>query len=161
MSRKLMIMFDLEQTLIDSWNSNTPLVSKIETIRHILNVFIMSNEPKYQMRDIEFGVFSFAVDTPEEGPIALKKAFRAIEYKLNPNFCPCWQDLEKLIQIREGILQKFEIINLYGKGAMFDLYTRQFPEYDFLLFDDALGDEQSNLERINKGEMQTIVKVRV
>ena len=50
-----------------------------------------------------------------------------------------------------------EIVNLYGKDKMFDLWTRQFPETDFILFDDCLPDKDSTT--IRDGQM--VRKIRV
>jgi hypothetical protein len=40
---------------------------------------------------------------------------------------------------------------------MFDLWTRQFPDHDFILFDDCLPDKDSTTIR----DGQTIRKIRV
>ena len=158
MDRTLMIMFDLENTLIDSWNSETPLPSKWETIKSQIDTHLLVYP--YESKFIDFGVFSFAVDMPHEKPKALAMASSVTQYIMNPDFCPCWQDLEKLIDIRVDI-QKWEVVNLYQKAGMFDIYTRKHPDLDFLLFDDCLPDAFNHMIRRTKDHIQSITKVRV
>jgi hypothetical protein len=153
-----MIMFDLENTLIDSWNSKTPLLNNWEIIKNHINEHLLIYP--YESKFIDFGVFSFAVDLPHEKPKALAMASSVTQYIMNPDFCPCWQDLEKLINVRVD-LQKWEIVNLYQKAGMFDIYTREHPNLDFLLFDDCLPDASNHMTRHNKGYIQNVTKVRV
>jgi hypothetical protein len=153
-----MIMFDLENTLIDSWNSKIPLLNKWEIIKNHINEHLLVY--LYGSEFIDFGVFSFAVDLPHEKPKALAMASSVTQHTMNPDFCPCWQDLEKLIDIRAD-LQKWEVVNLYQKAGMFDIYTREYPELDFLLFDDYLPDAFNHMVRRTKDNVQSITKVRV
>ena len=143
-------MFDLENTLIDSWNSGTSLPHKWNHIKALLDTHLSFSD--YPSAKVSFGVFSFAVDHPAEVPRAIELAEQTTQYKMNPNLCPCIEDLEKLISPGN--------INLYGKSHMFDLYTRQFPDADFILFDDALPDVFSTTTR-NLPNIQTITKYRV
>jgi hypothetical protein len=149
-------MFDLENTLIDSWNSKTPLLNKWEIIKNHINEHLLV----YPYESQDFGVFSFAVDLLHEKPKALAMASSVTQHIMNPDFCPCWQDLEKLIDIRAD-LQKWEVVNLYQKAGMFDIYTREYPDLDFLLFDDCLPDAFNHMVRRTKDNVQSITKVRV
>jgi hypothetical protein len=136
----------------------TPLLNKWEIIKNHINEHLLVYP--YESEFVDFGVFSFAVDMPYEKPKALAMASSVTQHIINPDFCPCWQDLEKLIDVRVD-LQKWEIVNLYQKAGMFDIYTSRYPELDFLLFDDCLPDASNHMVRRTKDNIQSITKVRV
>ena len=148
----LIIMFDLENTLIDSWNSGCVLFKKVSFIKKKIKDLTKDTQD-----DVIFGVFSFACDLPNDKPKAIKHAEFATEVSIDPNFVVSWNELENLCKFRTDSLQKWEIVNLFGKHGMFDMWTREFPEHSFILFDDALPDKFNTMVRDN----QTIIKVRV
>jgi len=104
-------MFDLEATVIDSWNSGTPLPQKNINI-HIGIIWSQNTLPPKAKRNGG----NYKADIP-----------------------------------------KWEIVNFYGKGLMFDLWTRQFPDVDFILFDDVLPDKDSTTIR----DSQMVRKISV
>ncbi len=153
--RKLIFMFDLEATIVDSWNSACPLYKKIGFINSFINNFMASNDGIHE--EPIFGVFSFACDTQDEKQIARNLASHTgRKITDDDSLVPCWGDLEELVRFRVD-LQKWEIVNLFGKDKMFDLWSRQFPDCDFILFDDCLPDKDSTT--IRDGQM--IRKIRV
>lgn len=153
--RELMVMFDLEATVIDSWNSGTPLPQKIDHMNRFINFFVESDQDKHT--EPKFGVFSFAVDYHNEKDKArLFAAYTGREIEMDDKWIPCWKDLEDLLSLR-GDIAKWEVVNFYGKGLMFDLWTRQFPDVDFILFDDVLPDKDSTTIR----DSQMVRKIRV
>lgn len=155
MSRTLVVMLDLEQTIIDSWNSCMLLPRKIAEIKRHIKSHVSEH---YAIPIIEYGIFSFAVDRQDEKAqarnIGTMAGFNLID---NDFFIPCWTELEELVGISSPSIQKWEIVNMFGKDKMFDLWTRQRPGVDFLLFDDCLPDKKS----ITVRDGQTITKIRV
>lgn len=146
--QQLIVCFDLENTIIDSWNSGCPLKHKILGMH-----CDMSNLDIH-----DYGIFSFAVDHPGEKEHALVLA-SFMNKKINPKYVVSWDELEKLCGISS--LQKWELINIYGKFNMFLKWTLQFPEYDFLLFDDALDFDRQIVIRHVKNYRQTITFIKV
>lgn len=160
MHRPLIIMFDLENTLIDSWHSGCILPKKINNINHQLNriLFVAANFST----PVDFGVFSFAIDNDHEKDHGRMMAQGAINRTINRDFVPCFKDLENICRFQTDSLQKWEIVNLMGKDLMFPMWCHQFPDKDFILFDDALPQEKITLMRkFDKHNTQTIEMRRV
>lgn len=145
----LVICFDLENTLINSWNSGLPLDGKIEQIVGYLQGL--------HMTQIEFGIFSFAVDFEHEKERAMELAKSCLSVEINKEYVVCWKELEELCKFRTDSLEKWEIVNLFGKRGMFDKWTRQFPQHDFMLFDDDLDFRKEEIHR--DGQLITLIKV--
>ena len=158
--RPLVIMFDLENTLIDSWNSGVVLARKVLNIERQVNdiqITIMDSP-----HDTQFGVFSFAIDHEIEKNKGRLFAEQAMKVNINPAFLPCFKDLENICRFQTDSLQKWEIVNLMGKDLMFPMWCHQFPDKDFVLFDDALPQERITLvRRFDKNNTQTIQMRRV
>lgn len=158
--RKLVFCFDLENTLIDSWHSNTPLPSKIEHINRILQDSTDSIVHSYEC--FHYGIFSFAIDHKREKDQAIQMAQDVLFKDINSKFVPCFDELMQLCRFDTDTLQKWEIVQLMGKDLIFPMWTLQFPEYDFWLFDDALPQGRIQLIRtIDKQNTQTITMWRV
>lgn len=151
--RPLVVMFDLEGTLINSWQGKSNLPSKIKFIKDKLNCFLTPSD---------FGIFSFAIDHEHEKPEAIIMAEGAINRPINPNLVPCFKELENIYRFQTDSLQKWEIVNLLGKDLLFPMWALQFPDKDFILFDDALPQKHIVLIReIDKDNIQVIDMWRV
>jgi hypothetical protein len=148
MERQTIIMFDLEQTIIDSWNSGCPLFKKITFMNNYIN--------QLSLDSIKFGIFSFAIDLEHEKQEGINLASH-INRNIDPKFVTCWKELEDLCKFKTDSLQKWEIVNLFGKDGMFLLWSNQFPDFDFILFDDALNFKKQIIQR----DGQTITMIRV
>lgn len=142
------VMFDLEQTIIDTWRNGEPLISKLNNISYQLI---------HHYKDfLNWGIFSFACDNESEKSQAISMAKSAIEHCDNlkkllipaPLFCPSFEDLTKLPKIAVG-LEKWELVNIYGKKIMFEMWAKQYAGKNFILFDDTLDDNESIIRRVN------------
>lgn len=155
--RPLIVMLDLEGTLIDSWNSGVPLNNKIKEIkRQINNINNVFNSIE------TYGIFSFAIDHEYEKTQGVAMATHATSLIFNPNFVTSFDDLMQICRFQTDQLQKWEIVNLLGKDLMFPMWCLQFPDKDFMLFDDALPQETITLTRvIDKNNTQIIQMRRV
>ena len=144
--KKLMIMLDLEGTIVDSWGSRTPLPEKIKLINE--KVTNMTYNGSFDYYEVGYGVFSFAVDTDQEKSLAREMAGHSgLPIHQHPKWTPCFRDLEAVCNFNVNVLQKWEIINLMGKDGMFLAWTREYPDVDFILFDDALPFQEMHLGR--------------
>ena len=153
MLNETVVMFDLEQTIIDTWSNGVPLISNLNNISHQL----------VEYKDfLNWGIFSFACDNELEKSQAISMAKSAIEccdnlkqlLILEPVFCPSFEDLTKLPKVAVG-LEKWELVNIYGKKIMFEIWARQHMDKDFILFDDTLEDDITTVTR-----RDTIMKCR-
>lgn len=150
--RTTVVMFDLEATIVDSWNSGCPLLKKIAFMNnHINNIHELTKSD-----DIKFGIFSFAIDHEHEKPKGISLASH-IGRDIDPKFVTCWKELEDLCNFRVDNLQKWELVNLFAKDGMFPMWANQFPDLDFILFDDSLQFKFQTIKR----DGQTITMIRV
>lgn len=139
LQRKTVVLFDLEDTLIDSWRSGKLLLDKFPKIKEDLNCILHPGAVA--------GIFSFAVDNVKEGD----EAFNMMKDPIKTHFGLDLQKefifpFDKICDVLSdetradmGSLAKFEIANLLGKEFSFQIFTRAFPGIDFILIDDALS----------------------
>lgn len=151
--RPLVVMFDLENTIIDAWGSGVPHLAKIRTINQKLSAV----EPYVKA----YGIFSYAIDFEHEKPQGISLAEFAMHCHIDKQFVPCFKDLEACVPLDTAGLTKYDIVHVYGKSIMFPRYCNQFPDCDFILFDDALAFEQEVIQRTINGKVQTITMIRV
>lgn len=150
--RSLIVMFDLESTIINSWNSGVPYLSKIRTI----------NQRLATVHITACGIFSYAIDFEHEKPQGINLAEIAMGRPIDRQFVPCYKELENCLPFDTGSLSKRDIVHIYGKSIMFPRYCLQFPGHDFILFDDALAFSEETIQRtVGKNTTQTITMVRV
>lgn len=156
MDRPLIVMLDLENTIVDTWCSQHPLMYKQQDIYD-----------RVQTLDgvTGWGVFSYAVELPHEKATGLQIVRDNMPWltqlPTEERWCPCFRDLEKLLRLRMDSLEKWEIVDLYGKEIMLAKWARQFPEFNFALFDDTcLSPEAALIRRIGE-HMQTLHFFRV
>lgn len=157
MLNETIVMFDLEQTIIDTWSNGEPLFQELRHISIHLSGYRATAKKK-----LNWGIFSFACDNELEKSQAISMAKYAInssnevELLLNtePVFCPSFEDLTKLPKVAVG-LEKWELVNIYGKKIMFEIWARQHMDKDFVLFDDTLEDDITTVTR-----RDTIMKCR-
>ena len=141
--RPLTVMLDLENTLIDSWHSGCVLSRKSafvhNTIKKILPLKPIAN----------FGIFSFAIDNDKEIDHGIVLAQMALpEFPINKSWVVPFDKIEQLVKFGCcNDLQKWELINLFGKHDMFLKWAAQFPQNDFILFDDALPFNTETISR--------------
>ena len=154
----LVIMFDLENTLVDNWNNGIPLDKKIKVIERKIEK--LKNEGH---EVIEYGIFSFAVDHAFEKDDAISMVNHIFPNLLiKEYYVPCFEDLKKLCNFNINAFQKWELVNLMGKEGMFSLWTEQFPDKDFFLFDDFLRHQLTVIKRsVDANVSQTIEMWRV
>lgn len=143
------IMFDLENTIISTWSNEAPLPHKIEKIYEYIRLQDLLLSAGV---DVFYGIFSFAVDHEGEKEKAKRIALNALNDKnivFDDRFITSFNDLEKILNTRVNTdsLQKWEIINVYSKDKMFPIYCDQFPNFDFILFDDALEFQMQHIVR--------------
>lgn len=142
MNQPLVLMFDLEQTLINSWGSGTPLPSKINFIKDWINNNV---DPNFLLAT---GLYSFAIDNDFESPQGIRMADNIItNFNLPIPFVdkdwvfPFDKMGNILVEIADISvdLQKWELVNLFGKELSFPIITKKWPDHDFVLFDDMLS----------------------
>jgi hypothetical protein len=150
--RTTVVMFDLEGTIVDSWNSGCPLHKKIA----FMNTFINDLEEKSPLNSIKFGIFSFAVDHEHEKKHGIHLA-SFMHREIDPKFVTSWKELEDLCKFRVDNLQKWELVDLFAKEGMFPMWCNQFPDLNFILFDDSLKFKKTVLKR----DGQTIIMIKV
>lgn len=152
------VMFDLEQTIVDTWSNGVPLISNLNNISYQL----------VEYKDfLNWGIFSFACDNESEKSQAISMAKSAIECCDNlkqllisaPLFCPSFEDLTKLPKVAVG-LEKWELVNIYGKKIMFEMWTKQYAGKNFILFDDTLDGNESIIRRV-KGQCQILDFIKI
>ena len=146
--RQTVIMLDLENTIISSWNGRHVLDYKVLKIRKQIN--------SLELKNPVFGIFSTAIDNVPEKDIGFNIVKRIMDVDVDCNFIPCFDELKDLVC--NDHLQKWEIMQLFGKEGLFDLYTKDFPDYDFVLFDDMLDYDFKTITRQinNKETIQTV-----
>ena len=132
-SNKLVILLDLENTIIDSWNNPIPLSKKIK--------FIKSQIPFIHERHPIFGIFSSAIDNEKEKSQAIRLTEEIMNVKIEFTHVPSFKNMLDYLPYKSNAFQKWEIMNLLGKQGLFYHYTKSYPGYDFILFDDTVEDE--------------------
>lgn len=150
--RPVIAMFDLENTIIDSWDSRVSLLYKINFINNWLNDF----NDSHNINISDYGIFSFAVDNEFEKPQAIDILIDTMHIKCDIKWVPSWKDLENILRFRADI-QKWELVDLFGKDRMFPIYAAQFPDCDFILFDDTLAFKDQIIMR--DGQMLRMIRV--
>lgn len=148
----LIILFDLENTLVDSWENPIPLPSKIEYIRTILDSLTFG-------RSVTYGIFSTAIETIheiQEGVAMAQQALPNLQFSLA--WVPIYSDLTALCPVT-GDLQKWEVMALIKKQGLIEAYTK-LPNHrgnDFALFDDTLEVPKTVITRVwNPQHHQTL-----
>jgi len=153
--RSTVFMFDLEMTIVDSWNSGCPLHKKIAFMnKYIQNM--LHNFVQKELDEVKFGIFSFAIDLEHEKQQGINLASH-MGRDIDPKFVTCWKELEDLCKFRVDNLQKWELVNLFAKDGMFPMWCNQFPQHDFVLFDDSLQFKNQTIKR--DGQTITMIKV--
>jgi hypothetical protein len=133
LGNKLVILLDLENTIIDSWSNPIPLPKKIKFIKSQIAL-------KYKRHPI-FGIFSSAIDNEEEKIQAIRLTEQTVDINIISIFVPSFKDMLDYLPFKSNAFQKWEIMNLLGKQGLFYHYTKSYPGHDFILFDDTVEDE--------------------
>ena len=156
--RTTIVMFDLEATIVDSWHSGCPLLKKITFMNSHINNMLHEFErcDPEDPEQMKFGIFSFAIDHEHEKQQGINLASH-MGREIDPKFVTCWKELEHLCSFRVDNLQKWELVNLFAKEGMFPMWCNQFPDLDFILFDDSLQFKKTILKR--DGQTITMIKV--
>lgn len=134
------IFFDLEQTLIESWE--VPVVDNIEKIHNLLK--------DVQCR--EFGLFSFAIWSPEDRAEFINRIAPRIHdafgISFNPNLIPTKREVHQKIKLdcKEMFISRqslsFEdFVELWSKDRAFIDWSRaSFTNKNIALVDDVVSD---------------------
>lgn len=160
------VMLDLENTLIDSWSSPEALPQKVAWIHDKLSEVASPLDSDF------IGIFSFAVSNKDEKDKALemaKSAFDGLDLSISftdskkfiVSFDEVEKSLEKFFKFKSDVLETWEIINLFGKEACFEAWSAQFPQFDFILFDDALKFDTKEVRRTLGQHQQNLTFIRV
>ena len=157
---KTLVMLDLENTVIESWFEPFPLMDKIRQIHTSLRI--------REIQDFELGIFSFAVDKPEEREYALQLAsLSGMPLKVDA-LVPTFPEMTNIAATKLNAyglksLPKSEVVSLLGKDFMFPLWAETVShEFDrVVLFDDALRHETTTIVRFNRGRKQTLEMIKV
>ena len=93
--RPLIVMLDLENTIIDSWHNCLPLNNKIKEIKkQITNINNIFNSIE------AYGIFSFAVDHEYEKSQARSIATFVTSLVFDPDFTTSFDDLMKICRFQ-------------------------------------------------------------
>ena len=140
--RRNICMFDLENTLIDSWGSGAPLEKKIARINTML-VELQFINGKFDA----FGLFSFAINDESEKEQALKLVPSSLGVVIDPAFVVSCEDMMAFRRFESMNLVRWQTIGLLGKDHIFPMWCEDYPDCDFTLFDDALQFERLSIVR--------------
>lgn len=152
---KILVMFDLEGTLIDNFKEKRLLPAKIKKVLAWLmtNSHIMTDSNN----SVDYGIFSFAItsndDAEELRAFMDNNAGRFPFTKINYRIIPTIEQMFDIISFRK---QEFDIGKFYdtfSKSSAFINFVRNVKDYDvFILFDDMLEEDEDVIFKTKHGE---------
>lgn len=143
----MLVLADLEETLIKDWSEPVVLPARVEIIKnHLLH------NPQ-----AELGLMSWAVWDSRDLDVFNRTLRTEIEERLEHRFCERWMlsmdgwAQEMMVHGRKR-LDRDEMFDLFGKEDVFLIMARRHPEWagrEVFLFDDAVPHSTFSLPSIN------------
>lgn len=145
MNKPHVYMFDLEGTIIQSWNNRIPINKNISKIKNIIS--------QNQKLNVKYGIFSFAVEHDYEVQTGIDIIKKYVGLNVDKDFVITVDNMKDMLSIhKDDYNTQLLIFRCFGKQYLFQLFASQYPELDFTLFDDTV----ENIIRQNKDNNQTI-----
>lgn len=151
----MLVLVDLEQTLIESWNEPFFLPARVELVRDFLR-----DNPQ-----AELGLMSWAVYHDQDMDVFRRTLQADLERLLERPFSERWllhldQWGTELFTCTHKRLPREELFDVFGKADVFLALARHHPEWvgqEVVLFDDAFDD--MTLDIPTRGTQARIVNV--
>lgn len=133
-------LFDLEETLIESWDDPIILVHNVQKIRNHVKRCIDLGETQ-----LAFGIFSWAIWN-EKDKLTFKLTMQddlehALGFMFDPNFVFDMEQISDIVlNVRKKKLSKSDMFDLFGKEECLLSMLRGnfFKGQDVILFDDVV-----------------------
>lgn len=143
----MLVLADLEQTLIESWDQPVLMPHRAGMVRDFL-----AAHP-----DAELGLMSWAVYDDRDMDIFRRQMAPDLEQFLGRSWCRRWtlsldQWGQELSRATNKFLPRQELFDIFGKAEVFLALGRAHPEWvarQIVLFDDAFGSCQLVVEDRN------------
>lgn len=152
----MLVLVDLEETLIESWEEPFLLPGRASLVRNFLQ----------QHPQAELGLMSWAVYHDRDLGVFHQNLQADLEQLLERKFSPRWTLHldhwgQELLQSTRKHIPRSELFDIFGKAEVFLALARHHPEWrdrEVVLFDDAFDD--LTIEVPGRGTRAQIINIK-